>query len=626
MDYIPHSDDIRYARQLADEMDVFEDERDEFIEVLEATQEQVDLFACDSTIEFGERVCGIVPNARQRKAGEPWYDPLQKQIWDSVDAHPNTIVFSGNGIGKTRGLGLEALRRFFCGYAIVTTAPVKRQVENLWSEIRTLKAMSEGRGIVLPGRWSPRAHHVELSPKWTLSGYTARVASGEQLATAFSGKHYDRMMAIMDELVGVPEPIWLSLGTLLVGAYDKYLGAGNPTQPTSYAAQAAKMTDPESGRPLYNVLHLSSEDHMNVRRGDSELIPGATSKKFIALQLAKGGHRDSAIYRYSVRGLFPNQAEDALIKSEWIEAAKLRGEERWQDAKNAKNAKKAMIKYHPRFEVDHRGVSLGLDVAGEGRDLTVLTACESSKLFFPRLVDKFGAPLPCWHRGRDHLAAVDLMIAAIKQIPRVLSVAIDDTGLGAAVSAELWKRSEKEFPEVPIYITKGAMASPYEYRQKCSVLRINFGMAPVGEDAETFGCIKDSLWWAFATALRLDKLHLPSETEHREAGFPEKHDGYAQILAPVMWNDSRKMHILDKRSAFGGKGKEVSKYLPTISPDIGHSWLLSWWAYKQLADRIAAPETPVEIAQVQKDAVVEAASPKPHGTGSGLRPFQRRAR
>ena len=71
-----------------------------------------------------------------------------------------------------------------------------------------------------------------------------------------------------------------------------------------------------------------------------------------------------------------------------------------------------MVKYHPRFEVDHRGVALGMDVAGEGRDLTVLTACESSKLFFPKLVDKHGAPLPCWHRGRDHLAAVDSNLVA----------------------------------------------------------------------------------------------------------------------------------------------------------------------------------------------------------------------
>jgi hypothetical protein len=514
-------------------------------------------------------------------------------------------------------LALECLHRYCKGYKVITTAPVKRQVANLWSEIRIMKRRArEVQGLIIPGRWAPRAHEAEIDEKWTLRGYTARLASGESVATAFAGEHHTRVFLCMDELVGIPEAIFEAGDRILTGENDKYLGAGNPTEPTSYAAKASKMVD-KNGKPVYNVLHMSSEDHPNVVHG-IDIIEGATSRKFCEKQLAKGGSRDSAYYRTSVLGLFPNQAEDALIRAEWVVRSKLRSEMRIEDWKESKKRQK--------WPKDHRGIALGLDVAGEGKDLTVLTGYDSGKLFFPKLKTPGGDTLPCWHRGKDHTHAVDLLIAAIKQIPRVLAVSIDDTGLGASVSADLWRR-QKEFPEVSIYITKGPFASPSEIRTKLSVTRINFGASPPKTEGDSFGCMKDVLWYSFREALRLDLVHLPTDLEQREAGFPDDSDYNAQILAPVTWKDSKgKLHVLDKQSAFGGKGREVSKHLPSISPDIGHSMLLARWAGAQLPERSAGPETTEEIFYLQKEAIIAATTPKPENYKSPLRPFQRRAR
>ncbi len=626
--YIPTEEEI-YAL-LAEQQDWPDEEIEARLEILAASEDEILQFSCPTTIEFGERICGFVPNRKQLDLGLNWYTDQQKQIWDSVEANSNTIVFSGNGIGKTLALALEVLHRYFQGYKVITTAPVKRQVANLWSEIRTLKEMAHGRGITLPGRWSPRAFDVEITPKWTMHGYTARVASGEAVATAFQGEHGAKVFLAMDELVGVPEPIWEAADRLLVGENDKFLGCGNPTEPTAYAAKAARMVD-KMGKRVYNVIHMSSEDHPNVVH-ELDIIPGATSRKFCEKQFAKGGSRESAIYRTSVLGLFPNQAEDALIRAEWIEAAKHRAEEMVEDQiiqerSYAQGRGRRIRKFPP----DHKGVALGLDVAGEGRDLTVLMACENGKLFYPKLRDKAGNTLPCWHRGRDHTHATELLVQGILQIPRVLAVSIDDTGLGAAVSAELWKRSQREFPEIPIYITKGPLASPEERRTKCSITRINFGSSPAGGDSEMFGSMKDSLWWTFREALRLNKITLPTETEQREVGFPDESDLFAQIIAPIMWQDSKgKMHILDKQSAYGGKGREVSKFLPTLSPDQAHSALLAVWSWFQLPERYAAPETTAEVFQVKKDAEIEASLPKQTAyydeNQKNLRPFQRRAR
>lgn len=607
------------ARLLIEGKDLFPDEKEILVEILEATDDEIAEFSCSSTIEFGEKVCGIRPNPEQRKRNLPWWDPLQKLIWDSVEEHANTMVFSGNGIGKTNALGLEILRRFYNGFKLVTTAPVKRQVNNLWSEIRMLREMARGNDIELPGRWAPRAHEVELNPKWTLRGYTARVASGETVATAFAGEHHDQVMVVGDEHVGIPEAVWEAADRIVVGEKDKSLWAGNPTDPTASAAGRAKMVNKDTGKPLYNVLHLSSEDHSNVRYG-VDLIPGATSRKFCERQLAKGGSRESAYYRTSVLGLFPNQAEDALIRAEWIEASKLRSEVFLADRKRPEDMRK--------FPKDHRGVALGLDVAGEGKDLTVLMGCEEGKLFFPKLKDKAGNTLPCWHRGRDHTHAVDLIIAAIKQIPRVLSVSIDDTGLGAAVSADLWAR-QKEFPEVSIYIVKGPLADPGELRQRCCINRINFGAAPTTDsDGDRFGCMKDTLYWKMREDLRLGKVNLPTELEQREANLPDDADLFAQLLAPVMYKDLKgKLHILDKKTAFGGKGKEAAKHLPSVSPDVAHSSLLAWWAWGQLPERQAAPRTTQEVFMAKKEAIIAATSPKPQGYGGDPRPmFHRRAR
>lgn len=606
------------ATLLIDGADISDEEKETYFEVLEATDSQVSAFASESTIDFGQRICGFVPNETQIALGLNWYTDQQLRISQSVRDNPNTIIFSGNGIGKTLWLALEVLAHFYNGFAVVTTAPVKRQVENLWSEIRTLRNMAGDRGISLPGRWAPRAQNVEIDPKWTLSGYTARVGSNEAVATAFAGKHYKKMFGVMDELVGVREPVWEAIFRILTGAHDRFLGAGNPTEPTAYAARAAKMRD-AAGKPVFNVLHLSSEDHPNVIHG-LDVIPGATSRKFCAMQLAKGGSRDSAYYRTSVLGLFPNQGEDALIRSEWVEAALLRGEARNEDSLLPVGKRK--------LPKDHRGVALGLDVAGEGKDLTVLMGCENGKLFYPKLFKANGDTLPCWHRGRDHSHATELLVQALKQIPRVLSVSIDDTGLGAAVSAELWNR-RAEFPEIPIYIVKGRRASPHEFMMQTVISRLNFGGAPPGGADDVMGNMKSALWFNFRELLRLNKRDLPTEVEQRAAGFPEESDLKAQILAPIMHKDDRgKMWILDKRASLGARGKELSKHLPDLSPDIAHAAILASEAWEILPERYAAPATPIEVAQVEKEATIAAAinQQSPGSSQDARRPWQRRAR
>ena len=181
----------------------------EIEEVVDAMPEAVKAAALDTShpIEFAEKIIGLRDTPRQIELGIPWYTKAQEEIWDSVVNNQYTLVLSGNSLGKTFVAAITALWLYYRGYRVITTAPTARQVkELLWTEIRTLKALAEANtGIVLAGEWAPAACEVRDpgNPKHTLMGYTARVRSGEAVATNFQGTHYKLMAVIVDEGIAV---------------------------------------------------------------------------------------------------------------------------------------------------------------------------------------------------------------------------------------------------------------------------------------------------------------------------------------------------------------------------------------------------------------------------------------
>lgn len=567
----------------------------EFVDALPKSA-QTALFDCATPVEFAEKIVGMMPTARQIELGLNWYWAGQKEVFDSVVENTYTLVLSGNGVGKTFLAAIVALWLYYRGYAVITTAPTARQVtELLWAEIRTLRAQAQDvRNLEMPGEWAESACQVKnpRQPKHTLMGYTARVRAGELDATNFKGKHHKRLAVIVDEGIGVARSIFMAINALVLGdPSSRVLVIGNPTDQQSYCYEL-EHTEGKDGKPVANTIHLNGEDHPNVVLNEI-VIPGAVTKDFIDLQYAIAGSRDSAYYRTTVRGLWPGDVKDALIQMSWIEEAK-------QRAQIADERDAAILAYaetlspadqqsflRAKIKRDNRGIALGLDVAGEGDNLTVLTGCQNGRIFYPQL------SRPCWHVGRDHTEAVDLIITAMRELKRVLTIWIDDTGLGAAVSADLAKRRRDnpgDFPLIPIFIVKGPLAKPSEYIAQCVVHRINFGGVPPERDEARLAKMRDSLYWDMREALRLKTVMLPPDQEFRAAGFPPKSNLFSQLANPIMWRDRNGViHVLDKRDSDGPK--KLTENLPALSPDLAHSACLAFSGWSVLPERQSAPET-----------------------------------
>ena len=556
-------------------------------------------------ITFGEKVFCIEPNEAQRELGLTWFTPQQADAWLTIMSHKHTMLLSGNGIGKTMLLAVLAYYLYCDGWTVVTTAMRGEQVDQLWAKIRALKIRAERiHKKQLPGYWMPSEHLVfdPDDPEHKMRGFTVREQASEDVSTAFQGLHYKKVAVLADEAIGIRKSVLEAMDRVAINdhPFGKIVLCGNPTDEAAPARELENMVypagHPKEGKPIWAVRHYSSEDHPNVVH-NRVIIPGCATRAFCDLQLAKGGSVESAYYRTAIRGLWAGQKQDAAIDLAWIERAILRSEVR-NELEGRLRASGEII------DVDPRGVALGVDVADVGGDLTVMTAVEGSKFFWPKITDKDGKQIPCWHRGKDTSYCEDLIIAAIKSIPRVLCICIDDTGVGATVASHLWKR-RGEFPEIPIYVTKGPEARGESFLGRVNISRVNFGGSPINDfDKTALHKMKDVLWWRFREGLREGKWLLPTDAEFRAAGFPSDQSYKAQLMAPKLHkDDGGKLWVLDRRK--GGWRKDLTKDLPEGSPDIAHSMILAAYAYDLLPERQAAPKTVQQHFETRLRAEIE---------------------
>lgn len=309
--------------------------------------------------------------------------PDQTTVAASVREHRRTAAPAGHGVGKTfvaAGLVLWYLVTR-PGAKVITTAPTWRQVEEvLWREIASAYSRVK---VPIGGRLL--ATHLELGPAWFAMGLST------DDPTRFQGIHAPRMMVVLDEATGVAPEIWDAAEALAVGAEDRFLAIGNPTDPSSRFKQVC-----DSGR--WNVVEISAENHPNVVEG-RVVVPGAPTREWVQERLEDYGGRDSGLYRARVLGKWPEAGSDALIPLALVEAAR----DRW-------------------VEPCGRPAAVGCDVARFGEDETVVLT-----------VDEAGnVALPIVRVGQDLMATAGHLrsIGARR-------TAVDDTGLGGGVTDRL---------------------------------------------------------------------------------------------------------------------------------------------------------------------------------------------
>lgn len=331
--------------------------------------------------------------------------PQQLDVIASVRDHRRTAVTAGNGVGKTWLMARLALWFLYSHprSKVITTAPTWNQVVNLlWRELR--QAYNSAR-FPLGGQLNKT--ELTLDEDWFAIGLST------DEATRFQGFHAPRIMVIFDEATGVHPDIWEAAEGVAVGADDRFVAIGNPTDPTCEFKRKE-----DSG--LWNVLRLNGEEHPNVTQG-RPVVPGAVTKEWIEERAEEWGGRESPIYRARVRGLWPEQGDDVLIPMSVVEAA----QSKWTDP-----AGKAIV-------------AAGCDIARFGDDETITIPIHEGGA-----VGQITA-----RRGQNLMATAGELVNLIKEGLSPSRLGVDDAGLGGGVTDRL---TELGYSVVPVVAGSGA--------------------------------------------------------------------------------------------------------------------------------------------------------------------------
>lgn len=352
-------------------------------------------------------------------------DREQQAIIESVQHNPRTAVASGTARGKDFVAACASLcfmyltPRFKDGKLIANTkvamtAPTGRQVSNIMvPEVRRLLRNAE----VLPGRLVGGDIRTDYE-EWFLTGFKADEHNHE----AWSGFHAVNTMFVVTEASGISESVYSAIEGNLQGN-SRLLLVFNPNVTTGYAARAMK-----SGR--FSKFRLDSLNAENVVQKQL-IIPGQVDYEWIKDKVEawcmpitpeemnegegdfvweNGIYRPNDLFRVKVRGMFPKVSEDCLIPYEWVELAN----ERWQRLKEEGFS-------------SGKAIRLGVDVAGMGRDSSVLIPRQGN--YVPQIeVHQSG--------GRaDHMHVAGLIVQYLRDSKA--RAMIDTIGEGAGVYARL---------------------------------------------------------------------------------------------------------------------------------------------------------------------------------------------
>lgn len=266
---------------------------------------------------------------------------------------------------------------------VVCTAPTVRQLYDvLWSEL---------------SKWIKRSALLEEFLDWQKTKLTFKAAPERWFAVArtaakpenLQGFHEESILFVLDEASGISDEIFEAVEGALTTKDAKLLICGNPTRNNGFFKRAFF-----EDRGIYTTFKVSSADS------------GRVSNEYCRRLIRQYGE-DSDIVRVRVLGEFPKAQADGLIALEHVEAA---------------------FNREPTFK---GSLSIGVDVARQGNDLTVLIA-------------RVGDDVVCikkWQHA-DLMTTCGKIIREAKALKErfqktFVSIRIDDDGIGAGVTDRL---------------------------------------------------------------------------------------------------------------------------------------------------------------------------------------------
>lgn len=158
---------------------------------------------------------------------------FQPELLKLIAANRFVAVKSARDVGKTRTAAYVTLW-FLCtrpGSLVFTVAPIWRQVENLWLEIRTVWSASRLPAI-FPQWEMLRTELRTTRPTWRAIG----VASDSE--ERLEGEHGNPTLVVCDEAKGIPDATYTSLQGMIGGPEDKVVAISTPGIPSGWFYRA----------------------------------------------------------------------------------------------------------------------------------------------------------------------------------------------------------------------------------------------------------------------------------------------------------------------------------------------------------------------------------------------------
>lgn len=215
----------------------------------------------DRYVAFAERVLGIE------------LADTQKRILREVTRHKNTVVMSGNGVGKSYAVAILCLAFLYCnprGSVMLTSGSYQQMESTVWSEMKSLLKQAREAGFPLPGCVK------EAQPRIECEEYPSKAfrAISSTHPDSLEGRHAEKMLVIVDEAdkPDVGQAVIESARSSVTDGNDRFLVIGNPPRSEANSMYDLLVDD------NYHTINFSSFNSHNVRveagLAEGDTIPG----------------------------------------------------------------------------------------------------------------------------------------------------------------------------------------------------------------------------------------------------------------------------------------------------------------------------------------------------------------
>jgi hypothetical protein len=334
----------------------------------------------------------------------------QDEALANLGLHHRAAVWGPHGLGKTALAAWVILWGVLTSddVKIPTTASAWRQLTKfLWPEVHKWSKHLRWDKIGRPPFTD--AERLDLSLKLSPTCEAFAVASNN--ADLIEGAHAARVIYVYDEAKAIPDKTWdASEGAFSTGeAFALAISTPGPTSGRFY--------DICSRRPGYEdwwTRHVTKEEAIEAGRISAEWVE----------QRRRQWGEDSPVYQCRVEGNFASEADDTLVRLEWLERAR-----------------------NQSFEIDGRiEPQAGADIARFGSDDSCLLVRQGQVVLAGEV----------WH-GSDVMESTGRIKA------RGIRANVDEIGVGSGVVDRL---RELKFPVLGINVSTAAIDDEHFYQRR----------------------------------------------------------------------------------------------------------------------------------------------------------------